>query len=182
MFIELMLLGVVIGSNNFSTALALGTFGQQVRRWRVVLIFGLFEFCVPLLGLELGQHASNRFEAMFDWLGPAMLALLGVWTIISASRSRNEAKELASRVTSWWGLIALSAGLSVDNLVAGFSLGVSEVQPLLLALTIAVFSMVFALIGLNLGHRAQKSHRRLAGIATGLLLVVLAIAVAAGVL
>lgn len=182
MLMELLLLGAIIGSNNFATALALGTLGQQVRRWRVVLVFGLFEFCIPLLGLALGRHASTRFEAMFDWVGPALLALLGVWTIITASRSKKQAKQLASRVTSWWGLIALSAGLSVDNLIVGFSLGLSEVQPLLLALTIAAFSMVFALIGLHLGHRAHESHRRLAGIATGILLVGLAIAVAIGFL
>lgn len=182
MLAELLILGAVIGSNNLATALALGSLGQKVRRWRVVSVFGLFEFCVPLLGMMLGQRASTSFAGTFDWLGPALLALLGAWTIFSAARPRQEAKQLASRVTSWSGLIALSAGLSVDNLIVGFSLGLGKVEPLILAATIAVFSMAFALIGLSLGHRAQEGHRRFAGMATGLLLIGLAVAMIGGVL
>lgn len=144
-------------------------------------MFGAFEFCVPLLGMMLGQTASKTFADAFDWLGPALLALLGFWTIFSALRPQQEARQLASRVTTWWGLIGLSAGLSVDNLIVGFSLGLGRVEPLVLAATIAAFSMAFALIGLSLGHRAQASHRRLAETATGLLLIGLAISVMVGV-
>lgn len=180
MLAELLILGAIIGSNNLATALALGSLGQKIRRWRIVSVFGLFEFCIPLLGMVLGQRASTTFAGTFDWLGPALLALLGVWTIFSAARARQEAKQLASRATSWWGLIALAAGLSVDNLIVGFSLGLSRVEPLVLAATIAAFSMTFALIGLSLGHRAHENHRRVAGMATGLLLIGLAIAVMGG--
>jgi len=182
MLAELVVLGMVIGSNNLATALALGALGQKVRRWRVVFLFGLFEFCIPLLGMVLGQSASRTFTDSVDWLGPLLLALLGAWTILSSVRSKDEAEKLASKVTTWPGLIALSAGLSVDNLIAGFSLGLGKIEPLVLAATIAAFSIAFALIGLSLGHRAQDRHRRLAGIATGLLLIALAVAVAAGLL
>ncbi|HUG46737.1 MAG TPA: manganese efflux pump, partial [Sphingomicrobium sp.] len=154
----------------------------KVRRWRIVLTFGLFEFFIPLLGLWLGQRASGFVAGSVDWLGPALLAMLGSWTIYSAFRSQQEAEQLASRVTSWSGLIALSAGLSIDNLIVGFSLGLGEVEPLILAATIAAFSVTFALIGLNLGHCAQENHRRSAEAVTGILLIGLAIALGSGVM
>ncbi|HUG45987.1 MAG TPA: manganese efflux pump, partial [Sphingomicrobium sp.] len=74
MLVELLILGAIIGSNNFATALALGALGQKVRRWRIVLTFGLFEFFIPLLGLWLGQRASGFVAGSVDWLGPALLA------------------------------------------------------------------------------------------------------------
>lgn len=181
MLAELLILGAIIGSNNFATSLALGSLGQKIRRWRIVLVFGLFEFCIPLLGLWLGQRASATITGSISWLGPALLALLGAWTIRSALHTRQEAEQLASRVTTWRGLIAVAAGLSVDNLIVGFSLGLGEVEPLTLAATIAAFSMTFAFVGLNLGDRAQENHRRSAGAATGFLLIGLAIALALGV-
>ncbi len=182
MVADLLILGAVIGSNNFATSLALGALGQKVRRWRVVFVFGVFEFCIPLVGLMLGQRASQKFAGLLDWLGPMLLALLGGWTVYSALRTREDAKRLASRATTWMGLTVMSAGLSIDNLIVGFSLGLGNVQPLLVAVTIAVFSMTFALIGLHLGHRAREGHRRLTAAATGVLLIGLAFAVAGGVI
>lgn len=134
------------------------------------------------MGLWLGQRASRIVAGSVDWLGPALLVMLGVWTICSAFRSQHEAEQLASRVTRWSGLVALSAGLSIDNLIVGFSLGLGQVEPLLLATMIAGFSMTFALIGLHLGHRAQQNHRRSAEAVTGLLLIGVAIALTSGVL
>ena len=76
----------------------------------------------------------------------------------------------------------LSAGLSVDNLVVGFSLGLHESSPLLVAATIAAFSMTFAALGMRLGSKGQHRWERRAAIGSGLLLIALAIASATGLL
>lgn len=179
---ELLLLGAIIGSNNFATSLALGSLGQEIRRWRVIAVFGLFEFTIPLLGLWLGQRASGALSDFAGRLGPALLVGLGLWSIAAALRSRRESERLADRVTTWGGLMLLSAGLSVDNLIVGFSIGLGETEPLLLAGTIALFSMSFAYIGLKLGGRARDHHRKAAEIATGALLIGLGAALAAGLI
>ncbi len=68
----------------------------------------------------------------------------------------------------------LAGGLSIDNLIVGFSLGLGSIEPLALASTIALFSVAFTWIGLEMGARAQKSYERFAKIAAGLLLLALA--------
>lgn len=178
--IELLILGVVVGSNNLATALALGSLGEQVRRWRIIAVFGAFEFALPLIGLWLGSQASSSIADAVAWLGPALLALLGVWTVTVALRSKASAEELARRATSWAGLIVLSAGLSLDNLVVGFSLGLDRQDHLVIAGTIALFSMTFAWLGLRLGKRARGASRTVAEAGTGVMLIVLAAAMAAG--
>jgi putative Mn2+ efflux pump MntP len=77
-------------------------------------------------------------------------------------------------------LVALAVGLSVDNLAVGFSLGLGEVPPVLLATTIAAFSMAFTWVGLGLGNEMRRHWERRAEIAAGALLVALAVATAAG--
>ena len=46
----LIVLGVVIGANNLSAALALGALGHGHHRSRIVGVFAVFEFTVPLVG------------------------------------------------------------------------------------------------------------------------------------
>lgn len=178
---ELLILGIIIGSNNFATALALGSLGSEVSRGRVVPIFGLFEFTFPLVGLWLGQQASSMIADAAGWLGPALLAALGAWIIGAALRGQEPAEDLARRATTWRGLLLLSAGLSLDNLVVGFSLGLGKANPVLVATVIALFSMSFAWAGLQLGDRARGASRLIAEVGTGLLLIALAIAMAMGI-
>jgi len=78
-------------------------------------------------------------------------------------------------VTSWWGLITLSAGLSADNLVLGFSLGLEGVKPLALAFTIMLCSVLFAWVGLMLGQRIQRNYEREGAALSGVLLILLAL-------
>jgi putative Mn2+ efflux pump MntP len=68
----------------------------------------------------------------------------------------------------------------VDNLVAGFGLGLGGVNPLALATTIMCFSVVFAWIGLQVGHRVKQDYEKAGNTAAGLLLIMLAGAVLFG--
>lgn len=176
MILELVVLGVVIGANNFAASLALGALGQRVRRWRIVAVFGAFEFVIPLVGIWLGRRAASLVAEQAGWLGPALLAGVGVWTVVAAQRESGREERYARRATTWRGLMVLAALLSVDNLVVGFGLGLGGASPLLLAATIAAFAMVSALVGMKIGATARNRHERMAETAAGLLLLALAAA------
>lgn len=179
-FLSLAVLGLVIGSNNLATALALGALGQAVRRLRVITVFGLFEFFIPLVGLWIGRTASHWIEEKATWVSTGLLGALGLWMILAGIRQRRKDARLAERITTWRGLVLLSTGLSLDNLVIGFSLGLGDAEPLLVAGTIAVFSVAFTWGGLHLGSAARSHWERFAEIGAGLLLIALAVAKAVG--
>jgi manganese efflux pump family protein len=178
--LTLAIFGLVIGANNLAVALALGAIGQRRNQGRILLVFAGFEFSVPLIGVWLGQQMAETLAAGADWLGPGLLAALGMATLISAQGSPRDREKLARTVTSWCGLISLSAGLSVDNLVVGFGLGLGSVSPLALAITIMCFSVVFAWIGLQVGHRVKQDYEKAGNTAAGLVLIVLAVTVLFG--
>lgn len=172
----LIILGFVIGSNNLAAALALGVLGQADRRWRVIGVFGAFEFVIPLVGMWLGRQVSAWIVGHAHWVGPALLAALGISSILAARRQRPVDEETADRATTWTGLICLAFGMSVDNLVVGFSLGLRDTRPLTVAATIAGFSMAFTWFGMIAGKKARHRWQRRAEAGSGLLLLALALA------
>jgi manganese efflux pump family protein len=158
-------------------ALALGALGQAHRRWRIVAVFAVFEFTVPLLGLLAGQSLAGVLADSGRWVGAALLAGLG---LLAMRPDGVDDVRLAARVTTIGGLVVLAAGLSLDNLLVGFGLGFGDVSPLLVAAVIAAFAAVFTLLGLELGAAGRRHWERRAQIASGAALVAVAVAVGAG--
>lgn len=174
----LLLVGIIIGSNNLAAAFALGSLKKRPSTRRVVAVFGLFEFFVPLVGLWLGQQVSQLIAGQLAWVGPALIAALGLYTIFEALRTGQDSARLAHKLSRRRGLMLLAAGLSIDNLIVGFGLGFGGNQPLLLAGVIATFSMTFAAIGIRVGAKLKQHHRRVTEITAGVILLALAGAVA----
>lgn len=179
--VQLFALALAIGANNFAAALALGAMGQAKRWPRVAVVFGAMEFAVPLIGIWLGRQAARTLGDVAGWLGPTLLVALGLWVATSPLRSRRDASREARQLTTWTGLIALSFGLAIDNVVVGFSLGLGEVDAVRAAGAMALAAVVCSVAGLHLGRASRRHLETVATVASGLVLVAIGAAVAAGV-
>lgn len=182
MIATLLILGVVIGANNLAVSLALGAMGQNVRHTRIVAVFGVFEFFMPLAGIWLGRRIAEALSANLSWLAPALLVGFGLSSLVGASFRSVDDEALGRRASSWPGLMLLAASLSTDNLLIGLSLGLGDIAPVILAVVISVFSMTFAYGGLLIGDQVRKRGRRRAEAAAGLLLVVAGLYLANGLI
>lgn len=176
MWLKFLILGAVIGANNFAAAVALGAVGAKARRVRILFVFAVFEFFVPLIGLWLGHRSAHFIAVQAEWLGPVLLAGLGLWTLIETRRDSLARERLLRHLTSWRGLAGLAAILSIDNLVIGFGLGLGGADALKVALVIVAFSISFAWIGLAVGEKVHTSFETAAEIFSGVLLIALAMA------
>lgn len=178
--VNLIILGIVIGSNNFAVALALGALGLSAYRYRVIVVFGVFEFVVPLLGIWVGFAAAETIGLHSNIVGGILIFALGLFVVFGGFNHSSNDKLLAQRVTRWSGLIVLAAGLSLDNLMVGFSLGLGEARPLAVASAISLFSMLFTWLGMHFGSESRRRWEGTAEITAGVLLMVLGIASGAG--
>lgn len=177
---KVLALAVAIGANNLAASLALGALGQA-RRWpRVALVFGAMEFTVPLVGIWLGRQAARWLGGVAAWLGPALLIAMGAWVATSPLRGRAAAQREARQVTTWGGLVALSFGLAIDNVVVGFSLGLGEVDALLTAGVIAAAAVAFSVAGLHLGRASRRAWETAATVGAGVALTAIGAALALG--
>lgn len=172
----LLLMGLVIGSNNLAAALAIGSLGEKKRWWRILLVFGIFEFLMPLIGVWIGEKASTMVGEAASILSVIILLGLAGVSFYAASKPAKTDKNLAKKITSWKGLLVLEMGLGLDNLVAGFGLGIGnrELSPLLLALTIAAFSVFYTWFGLFTGNKVATKWQNYAELGAGVLLCALA--------
>ena len=174
--LQLAVLAVVIGSNNFAAGLAFGAVGREARRARIIAIFGLFEFVIPLVGVWLGRSLAERIAQQANWLGPSLLVALGLVVVVQGLRKHDRRDaQLAQAVTTWRGLFLLAATLSIDNLIVGFSLGLKHISPLTAATTIAVCSMLFTWLGIRLGHQLRKEWQQRAEMGSGALLALVGV-------
>jgi manganese efflux pump family protein len=174
MGIQLLILGLIIGSNNLAIAMAIGALGQIRRIRRIVGFFGLFEFFVPLAGFWIGRQAAEEIGLHSSWIAPLLLVLLGGWTIRSAFKDSSKEIRVARMITSWPGLVILSLIISLDNLIVGFSLGLRGADPLRVALTISLFAMCFTWVGIRIGSVTRRHWEQYAEIGAGILLLGLA--------
>ncbi|MFB7455862.1 manganese efflux pump MntP family protein [Streptomyces sp. NPDC056188] len=167
---EMLGLGFVLSLDNFRVAIALGTvpFGLK-RAVQVALTFGLWDAVMPLIGLLIGREIGEAVGGVADVVGAVALGGYGLYLIVSALRN-PEPDELDHP----WALFGIPLTLSLDNLVAGASLGILGLSPWVAAPVFGLITAVMSLIGLQLGRAAARLVRIRADLVSGVSLIIAA--------
>jgi manganese efflux pump family protein len=175
MVLELLLVAVSVGLSNFAASVGLALSGVDARlRLQVVLLFGLFEGGMPVLGLVLGSHLAGTLGGASRWIGGGLLIATGIYAALAPAPSGTAGRT---------GRLALSAlALSIDNLVVGFALGTLKVSLVEAAVVIAAISVVLSLIGLEIGARLGARVERYGEEIGGAVLVMVGILILTKVL
>ncbi|MGW2937710.1 manganese efflux pump MntP [Streptomyces sp. NPDC001156] len=167
---EILLLGFVLSLDNFRVSIALGTvpFGLK-RAVQVALTFGLWDAIMPLVGLFIGRRIGESVGGIADLMGAAVLGGYGLYLVISALRN-PEPDELDHP----WALFGIPLTLSLDNLLAGASLGMLGLSPWFSAAVFGVMTAVMSLVGLQLGRVAARLVRIRSDLLSGVALIIAA--------
>lgn len=173
--INLILIGAVVGANNFAVAIALGMQKEKINVKKIVAVFVFFETFIPLVGAFIGLTVLNILGLPGNIIGGSLLILLGLLSFKSAFNTDNQDSVLSKIARSWKGLIILAMGLSIDNLIVGFSLGLNEAHPFILSGIIGVFSFIFINVGIKVGQKSKKHWGKYSKIAVAFLLIMIGI-------
>ncbi|MCX4410205.1 MULTISPECIES: manganese efflux pump [unclassified Streptomyces] len=167
---EILVLGFVLGLDNFRVSIALGTIAFGLKRAvQVALTFGLWDAIMPLVGMLIGRQIGESIGDVADLVGAATLGGYGLYLIISALRN-PEPDELDQP----WVLFSIPLTLSLDNLFAGASLGILGLSPWFSAAVFGVVTAVMSLIGLQLGRAAARLIRIRSDLLSGVALIIAA--------
>ena len=170
--ITLLLLGFALSLDSFRVSVGLGTLKlSRLRQLQIVIAFGVCDAIAPLIGLLIGQSLLKVVGPWVEHIGPLMLCAYGVYVIYIAKRcAGSETGE-----TDRWMVLGLPLSLSLDNLIAGTTLGMIGF-PILLSITIiGVMSSLLALAGLRLGKTAVNFLRFRADLIGGVVLIFIAL-------
>lgn len=180
--LAVVLSAIAVGLDNFAAAIGIGLAGVDARtRVRVAVVFGLFEAGMPVAGLLVGHGAASSLGRTTRYVGGALLVAAGLWLVLEGWRSRRGKRGIGARPRGRGRLILTALGLSLDNLVVGFGLGVTKI-PLVLALVVfAVVSVALSLAGLEVGRRLGARMQRRSDELAGVVLIAVGILVGANV-
>ena len=166
---SLLILGFTLSLDNFRTAIALGALQPNWRRCaQVAAMFGFWDGVAPLVGILLGHYWSESIGQTGEYIGAIALGAYGLFLVIRAWRTP------APEFDKPWAVFGLLVPLSLDNVVAGTSLGLLGVSPWLAPAVFGFCTFVMALVGLQVGRAAAHVIRIRPDLLTGAALVVMA--------
>ena len=176
---KLIILGFALSFDNFRTAVVLGPLGFGWRRTvRIAVVFGFWDGVAPLAGILIGKSVGQAIGSTADYIGAGALAVFGAYLVVQAWRTPESEDEFDERVM----LLGLPIPLSIDNIVAGASLGLLGYSPWIAPPLFGVTTAVVSIAGLTLGRYALGMIRVRPDLLTGAALVVMAPLLAFGVL
>ena len=167
--ITLLLLGFALSLDSFRVSLGLGTLKlSRMRQFQIVIAFGVCDALAPLIGLLIGKSLLEFIGPWVEHLGPLLLCAYGVYVIYIARRC-------VESETDRWMVLGLPLSLSLDNLVAGTSLGMLGFPIPLSVLVIGAMSALLSFAGLKLGRTAVNLLRLRAELIGGVVLIFIAL-------
>jgi putative Mn2+ efflux pump MntP len=169
-----------LGLDCFAVAAAIGATGKLPAcvRWRISVLFLVFEAGMPLIGVAVGAPVAHAIGDTADYLAAAAVIAIGAWMLLHGDTDGEDEK--ADKLISAHGVALLGLGLSIslDELAVGFGLGLTRLP--LIPVILAVGAQAFAaaqlgmLLGSRIAERCREAAERLAGtvlIGLGLFLV-----------
>lgn len=108
----------------------------------IALVFGLFQFIMPLIGYFIGYSFKDILEAYIPWIAFSLLTLLSIKSLIDwiKDRKKKDEKEEVNKKISILEILVQGISTSIDALCIGF---------VYLNLNIANAMIVFSFIGIT---------------------------------
>ena len=150
--LTLILLAIALGTDAFSMCIGIGMAG--VRRKQIVIIsltILVFHIVMPLIGWYIGGFLGNLLGRMAAVAGAALLVYLGGRMILTVWRKGAD-DSAGSMIDNIWGIMLLAAGVSMDALSVGFTLGTRNVNLIQAAGLIGLVAGLMTFAGLVLGR------------------------------
>ena len=186
--VELLILSTALGTDLFSVAVPIGM--GRIRRRTILLaavVFALFHIVMILAGYHAGHWLGHMVEHVGtyhidtpavnvqNWaaiLGAVVLAGLGLH-MIKDNLTDPLGRSCGGYHLQGLALVMLAAGVSIDALAAGFSLGMMDVDLIRLSAILGMVIFFIAIAGLLLGRRVGRCVGARAELLGGVVLVLL---------
>lgn len=189
---ELFILSAALGTDLFSMAVPIGMNRVRLRYiLRAAVVFAAFHIGMILMGYFAGhslgllvthvgaEHLAFPADRVGSWasmIGAVVLAGLGLHMIWDNVRGRGEdAACAAANPLRGFTLLLLATSVSIDALAAGFSLGMLDVNLLVLSAVLGAVIFTIAILGLGLGRKLGRFIGRRSELWGGIILVLLAV-------
>jgi putative Mn2+ efflux pump MntP len=133
------------------------------------LAFGFWDAVAPLVGILVGHYSGQTIGSTAEYAGAIALGAYGLYLLVQAGRTAAP-----EEFDQPWALFGLPLPLSLDNVVAGTSLGLLGFSPWVAAPIFGAITALMTFAGLQLGRAAAHFVHIRSDVLTGVALILMA--------
>ena len=167
-FISIIIIAIGLSMDSFAVSVSNGLMINQLTIRKALIIsftFALFQGFMPVIGWFIGIGIERYIKEIDHWVAFILLCIIGFKMLYDNRKPNDEIKALELKPIV---LIAQSISTSIDAFVVGIGfalLGWAIITPaLIIFITTLVFSLIGLQIGKYLGNKVGKSATIIGGI------------------
>ena len=137
----------------------------------IALVFGLFQFIMPLIGYFIGYSFKDILEAYIPWIAFSLLTLLSIKSLIDwiKDRKKKDDGEEVNKKISILEILVQGISTSIDALCIGFvylNLNISNAMIVfsIIGTTTFLLSLLTSIFGNLLANKLEKCAGLIAAI------------------
>ena len=153
---EILMMSLALGMDAFSLSIGLGMHGMtRQRAYELAASIGIFHVFMTLAGLSAGMLMQGVMGQVANWFGAFLLLGMGLHMMYSTVFVRKQELPIGNTAA---GLMAFSAGVSVDAMSVGLSLGLrTTAYGVVSAVSFGVVGAMMCLVGVLIGKRVNNA-------------------------
>lgn len=172
-FIDLILLGLALGVDCFVVSFSQGLIfkSEKVKiSFKLALTMGLFQGVMPVIGY-IGTNSLYKYVVPYSkWIVFGIFLLLGLKFIVESFQSKEKEVQCIGLKC----LLGLGLATSIDALVSGASIRLTQTSLLISVMIIGIASFLMSIGGFYSGNFIKNIPSKYLEITGGLILVALA--------
>ena len=173
-FIDLILLGLALGVDCFVVSFSQGLIfkSEKVKNsFKLALAMGLFQGAMPVIGY-IGTNSLYKYVVPYSkWIVFGIFLLLGLKFIVESFQPKEKEVQCIGLKC----LLGLGLATSIDALVSGASIRLTQTSLLISVMIIGIVSFLMSIGGFYSGNFIKNIPSKYLEITGGLILVALAI-------
>ena len=175
---EIVLVGLGLSMDAFAAAICRGLAIRKLTIKEILQIgiaFGTFQTRMPAAGFFLGRQFEESVKAVDHWAAFLLLTFIGskmIWDAVGEMVHENVA-DTCFRPLRLREILSLALATSIDALAAGMTFAFLQVRILPAVSLIGMITFILSCTGVILGYRFGGRQKTKAGIAGGLILILM---------
>lgn len=174
--LELLLTAVALAMDATAVSVGIGIAVKRLSAWTILkpaLFFGGFQALMPAIGFLLGRSVREYILAFDHIVAFALMAGIGakmIWDALHETECDPERGEAMLRTGA---LAVLGVATSIDALAVGIGLAMTQTGLWEATLVIGCVTIALCALGVALGKRLGRLFQKRAGVAGGVVLILL---------
>ncbi len=174
---SLILLSIGLAMDAFSVSLVAGFGLGKVKlsdSLKVSTSFGAAHVIMPIIGWYLGSTVITLIQRWDHWIAFILLAFVGGRMLREGLNKETESVNTGD-LLGLGNLIMFTVAVSIDALAVGLSFSLEKLSIWVPSLYMGAGTLIFTIIGLNIGNRTGQLFGKRAQIFGGLILILIGV-------